>query len=73
MNFTYPHLERLSIDLIVACDEKLSYSYSVDDVTVFFYYKLSKAAKPIFRKHKLNNSMRLSSSKTLAQFNLALE
>jgi len=73
MNFIYQHLEGLSIDLIVDCDEKLSYSYSIYDVTGFVYYKLARAVKLIFRKQKLNNFMRHSPSKTLAQLNLALE
>lgn len=73
MNFLYQHLEGLSVDLIMHCEEKLSYNLSIYDVTGFVYYKLARAVKLIFRKHKLTNFIVCSPPKSIAQLNLALE
>jgi hypothetical protein len=73
MNFIYQHLEGLSVDLIVHCEEKLSYNFSIYDVTGFVYYKLARAVQLIFRKHKLNTFIGHSPPKSIAQLKLALE
>jgi len=73
MNFLYQHLEGLCIDLIMHCEEQLSYKLSIYDVTGFMYYKLSRAVQLIFRKHKLNNFIRRHPCKSAAQLQLALE
>ena len=73
MNFLYQHLEGMSVDLIVPCEEKLSYNLSIYDVTGFVDYKLARAVKLIFRKHKLKNFIGCSPPKSVAQLNLALE
>lgn len=73
MNFIYQHLEGLSVDLILHCEEKLSYNFSIYDVTGFVYYKLSRAIKLIFRKHKLYHFMTNPKPKQNYQLGLALE
>jgi hypothetical protein len=73
MNFIYQHLEGLSVDLIIDSDEKLSYKYSIYDITGFVYYKLARAVQLIFRKHKLNSFIDKAPPKSRDQLNLALE
>jgi len=73
MNFIWPHLEGLSIDLILNCEERLSQKYPVYDFMSFVHYKLSRAVKMIFRKHKLNNFTQYSPLKSTSQLRLALE
>lgn len=73
MNFIYQHLEGLSVDLILHCEEKLSYKLSIYDVTGFVYYKLSRAVQLIFRRHKLNHFIGYSPPKSVTQLNLTFE
>lgn len=73
MNFIYQHLEGLCVDLIMDCEEKLSYKPRINDITGFVYYKLSQAVHLIFRKHKLNSFIKISPQQSLRQLNMALE
>jgi hypothetical protein len=73
MNFIYQHLEGLCVDLILDCEEKLSYKPGINDITGFVYYKLSQAVHLIFRRHKLNSFIKISPQQSLRQLNLALE
>lgn len=73
MNFIYQHLEGLSKDLILNCEDKLSYKPCLNDITGFMYHKLSRAVALIFRKHKLYGFIKRSPQQLLRQLNLALE
>jgi len=55
MNFIYQHLDKLAVDLIQFCEEKLSYRPSIYDITGFVYYKLSRAVHLLFYRLRLND------------------
>lgn len=73
MNFIYQHLESLCVDLVMQCEEKLSYKLSINDFTGFIYYKLSKAVRLILSKHRLNDLSRQYLPNPSDQLVLAIE